>query len=113
MIKEDLKDVAIRCKTFEEAKKVCNLAGKLGLVDHSHSFINNWELDIVEGWEYYDIYNDNVLKKASIDRKTIHSAQWSLDNFTPSTKYSEPIKEDSKTSDSVHHPNHYLIFSFL
>lgn len=83
---DDLKGVAINCKTIEQASKCCELASNLGLKWSSEEDYNEkcyWE-DYREEM-CYDFANGEYapVQYYKEDGKEIKSAQWFLDNFTP------------------------------
>lgn len=86
MTLQDLKNIAIHCKTEDEAIKCCYLANLLGLkwwIGGLFTETNNWK-------HYKECTCYNFLG-GSYDHKehfknngyVIRSAQWFLDNFTP------------------------------
>ena len=83
---DDLKGVAINCKTIEQASKCCELASNLGLKWSSGMSFNEelfWR-DYREE-TCYDFSNGEYAYASYYieDGKEIKSAEWFLDNFTP------------------------------
>ena len=81
---EKLRNIAIRCKTKQEAIKCCNLADELGLQWQSgnkFSEFNNWKY--FKEQTAYVFYEGTFadFKNCKICGCKIHYAQWFLKNF--------------------------------
>ena len=80
---KDLENIAILCKTKDEANRCCNLANKLGLkwIDGS-SYVNTNKWYMYKKNTAYNFYDGTFcgIRSASRDN-TIRLSEWFLDNF--------------------------------